>query len=211
MRRRRHGGTPRRGAVHAGRRPLPERPRPGHPGPHRGPDARRWPVFAHQAVDLGVRAVLSLPLGTGAPALGTLDLYRDSAGSLSVRDLRIALLVRDAVTFAVLSLEAAPDGSGPADSSADGPADGSDVASWVDAAQADHAEVHQAVGMVMVQTGADPDQALDRLRAYAFAHEYTVTEVAQEILARTLRFRRTGDDQLKGRGRLGDEGDGDRS
>ncbi|WP_235882324.1 GAF and ANTAR domain-containing protein [Streptomyces apricus] len=168
-----------------------------------GPDARRWPVFAHQAVELGVRAVFSLPLGTGALALGTLDLYRDTAGPLSVRDLRIALLVRDAVTFAVLSLEAA---SSDAES-----ADGSEVASWVDAAQADHVEVHQAVGMVMVQLGVDPDQALDRLRAYAFAHGHTVTEVAQEILARTLRLRPTGDDRPKGRGRLGDEGDGERS
>ncbi|MEU9190893.1 GAF and ANTAR domain-containing protein [Streptomyces sp. NPDC048484] len=163
-----------------------------------GPDARRWPVFAHQAVDLGVRAVFSLPLSTGALTLGTLDLYRDTAGRLSSQDLRIALLVRDAVTFAVLSLEAASDGFEEADESG--------VASWVDAAQADHVEVHQAVGMVMVQLGVDPEQALDRLRAHAFSQGCTVTEVAQEVLARTLRFQ-SADDQVKGRGRLGEQGD----
>ncbi|MGN9813886.1 GAF and ANTAR domain-containing protein [Streptomyces sp. SD11] len=169
-----------------------------------GPDARRWPVFAHQAVELGVRAVFSLPLGAGALAIGTLDLYRDTAGALSPRDLRIALLARDAVTFAVLNLEAASDGFLSADEAG--------VASWVDAAEADHIEVHQAVGMVMVQLGVDPEQALDRLRAHAFSEGRTVTEVAQEILARTLRFHpEADDDQQKGRGRLGDEGDGDRS
>ncbi|MGC5567629.1 GAF and ANTAR domain-containing protein [Streptomyces sp. FR-108] len=169
-----------------------------------GPDARRWPVFAQQAVELGVRAVFSLPLGAGALAIGTLDLYRDTAGALSPRDLRIALLVRDAVTFAVLNLEAAWDGLSSTDEAG--------VASWVDAAEADHIEVHQAVGMVMVQLGADPEQALDRLRAHAFAEGLTITEVAQEVLARTLRFRPEGDDdQPRGRGRLGDEGDGDRS
>ncbi|MFD6291293.1 GAF and ANTAR domain-containing protein [Streptomyces sp. NPDC060205] len=169
-----------------------------------GPDARRWPVFAHQAVELGVRAVFSLPLGAGALAIGTLDLYRDTVGALSPRDLRIALLARDAVTFAVLNLEAASDGFVSADEAG--------VASWVDAAEADHVEVHQAVGMVMVQIGVDPEQALDRLRAHAFSEGRTVTEVAQEILARTLRFRPEADDnQHKGRGRLGDEGDGDRS
>ncbi|MFS8198731.1 GAF and ANTAR domain-containing protein [Streptomyces sp. CWNU-52B] len=169
-----------------------------------GRDARRWPVFAHQAVDLGVRAVFSLPLGAGALAIGTLDLYRNTAGPLSPRELRIALLARDAVTFAVLNLEAADDGFVSADEAG--------VASWVDAAEADHIEVHQAVGMVMVQLGIDPEQALDRLRAHAFSQGRTVTEVAQEILARTLRFQsEADDDQLKGRGRLGDEGDGDRS
>ncbi|WP_328937646.1 GAF and ANTAR domain-containing protein [Streptomyces tauricus] len=169
-----------------------------------GPDARRWPVFAHQAVELGVRAVFSLPLGAGALAIGTLDLYRDTAGALSPRDLRIALLARDAVTFAVLNLEASSDGFLSADEAG--------VASWVDAAEADHIEVHQAVGMVMVQLGVDPEQALDRLRAHAFSEGRTVTEVAQEILARTLRFHpEADDDQQKGRGRLGDEGDGDRS
>ncbi|MFE1796968.1 MULTISPECIES: GAF and ANTAR domain-containing protein [unclassified Streptomyces] len=169
-----------------------------------GPDARRWPVFAHQAVELGVRAVFSLPLGAGALAIGTLDLYRDTAGALSPRDLRIALLARDAVTFAVLNLEAASDGFVSGDEAG--------VASWVDAAEADHVEVHQAVGMVMVQIGVDPEQALDRLRAHAFSEGRTVTEVAQEILARTLRFQPEADDnQQKGRGRLGDEGDGDRS
>ncbi|MEW2565528.1 GAF and ANTAR domain-containing protein [Streptomyces sp. NPDC047070] len=169
-----------------------------------GPDARRWPVFAHQAVELGVRAVFSLPLGAGALAIGTLDLYRDIAGALSARDLRIALLVRDAVTFAVLNLEAASDDFVSANEAG--------VASWVDAAEADHIEVHQAVGMVMVQLGVDPEQALDRLRARAFSEGRTVTEVAQKVLARTLRFHpETDDGQQKGRGRLGDEGDGDRS
>lgn len=145
-----------------------------------GPDARRWPVFAQQAVELGGRAVFSLPLGTGALAIGTLDLYRDRPGVLSERDLRIALLVRDAVTFAVSNLQA---GSGSGFDQDDG-----GVASWVEAAEADHVEVHQAVGMVMVQLGVDPDQALDRLRARAFAQGRTVSEVARDVVARTFRF-----------------------
>jgi hypothetical protein len=146
-----------------------------------GPDAHRWPVFAQQAVHLGVRAVFSLPLGTSAQAVGTLDLYRAASGGLSERDLRIALLVRDAVTFAVLNLHSVtahrPRGE----------AEG--VASWVAAAEADHTEVHQAIGMVMVQLGMDPDQALDRMRARAFTQGRTVSEVASDVVARRFRFR----------------------
>ncbi|MDQ1042644.1 hypothetical protein [Streptomyces sp. V4I2] len=101
----------------------------------RGPDARRRPVFAHQATELGVRAVFSLPLGTSALAIGTLDLYRATPGAPSDRDdrdLRIALPARDAVTFAMLKLDSGTDDYAPAD--------GAGVASWVEAAEADPTE-----------------------------------------------------------------------
>jgi hypothetical protein len=70
-----------------------------------GTDVRRWPVFAQQALQLGVRAVFSRPLGARAQAIGTLDLYRATGGGLSERHLRFALMVRDAITFAVLNLQ----------------------------------------------------------------------------------------------------------
>jgi hypothetical protein len=150
-----------------------------------GPDARRWPVFAQHAVELGVRAVFSLPLGTSAQAIGTLDLYRGTSGALSERDLRIALLVRDAVTFAVLNLDTVVGGFPRGD------LDG--VASWVAAAQADHTEVRQAIGMVMVQLGLDPGQALDRMRARAFTQGRTVSQVATDLVTRSFSFRSESD------------------
>ncbi|MER6280342.1 hypothetical protein ABT202_29295 [Streptomyces sp900105245] len=67
------------------------------------------PSFAPQAVGLGVRAVFSLPLSIGRPAIGTLDFYRDTAGALADRDLRTALWVRDAVTFTPLNRHTADD------------------------------------------------------------------------------------------------------
>jgi len=48
--------------------------------------------------------------------------------------------------------------------------------------------VHYATGMVMVQLGVDPQHALARLRAYAFAEGRTVTEVARDVVARRLSF-----------------------
>jgi hypothetical protein len=146
----------------------------------RGPDARRWPVFAHEAVQLGVRAVFSLPLGVSGAAIGTLDLYRETAGPLSERELRIAMWTRDAVTLAVLNLQSVCDSAGR------GAED--DVASWVAACEADHSEVHQAVGMVMMQLNADPGQALDRMRARAFVQGRTVSEVARDVVSRRLGF-----------------------
>ncbi|MEN8649183.1 GAF and ANTAR domain-containing protein [Streptomyces sp. 21So2-11] len=143
----------------------------------RGSDVRRWPFFAQQAIELGVKAAFSLPLGSSVLAIGTLDLYRTTPGRLSDRDLRIALLACDAITFTVLKLHSGSDAAN----------DGG-VASWLDAAEADHDEVHLAVGMVMIQLNVDPQQALDRLRARAFAQSRTVTEVARDVVARTARF-----------------------
>ncbi|MGW2226747.1 GAF and ANTAR domain-containing protein [Streptomyces formicae] len=161
-----------------------------------GPDARKWPVFAVQAVELGVLATFSLPLGSGALAIGTLDLYRASVGALSQRDLGIAMMIKDAMTFAVLNL-----GNGSQEST---DTDGGGVASWVEAAEADRTEVHQAVGMVMIQLGTGPEQALDYLRAHAFAQGQTVSEAAQSVIDRRFTFQRqasTDDDRPDGRSR----------
>ncbi|MFF4186284.1 GAF and ANTAR domain-containing protein [Streptomyces sp. NPDC001691] len=151
-------------------------------------DARRWPFFALQAVELGVHAVFSLPLGGLRPA-GTLDLYRDAPGPLSGFDLEAALLARDALGYALFALASArnwePQGR---------------AASWMDAAEADHDEVHQAIGMVMVQLGLDPRQALDRLRARAFTQGRAVTEVARDVVRRVVRLSDTDDEDAPEQG-----------
>ncbi|MET8559109.1 GAF and ANTAR domain-containing protein [Streptomyces flaveolus] len=151
-----------------------------------GPDVRRWPIFAQEAVGLGVRAVFSLPLGVSGAAVGTLDLYSEQVGGLAEPDLRVALWVRDAVTLALMNLQAARHAGvgGGAEEDAEG-----EVASWVAASEAGHTEVYQAVGMVMVQLDVDSEQALDRLRARAYAEGRTVSQVAREVLTRRLSFR----------------------
>ncbi|AWZ09182.1 MULTISPECIES: GAF and ANTAR domain-containing protein [unclassified Streptomyces] len=139
-----------------------------------GTDARRWPIFAQQAVALGVRAVFSLPLGLPGLAVGTLDLYRDRPGPLSERDRSFAFPAADAITTALLALQAQ-----------EPPGDG---ATWLDAAELDHDEVHQATGMIMVHIDRDIPQALARLRAHAFTQGQSITEAARDVLAGRVRF-----------------------
>ncbi|MEU6311691.1 ANTAR domain-containing protein [Streptomyces sp. NPDC047014] len=139
-----------------------------------GTDARRWPVFAQQAVELGVRAVFSLPLGSAGLAVGTLDLYRDRPGPLSERDLSFAFPAADAITTALLVLQAQ-----------DGPGD---EAAWLGVAESDHEEVHQATGMIMVFLDLDAQQALARLRAHAFTRSQSVTQAARDVLAGRVTF-----------------------
>ncbi|WP_158718946.1 GAF and ANTAR domain-containing protein [Streptomyces globisporus] len=143
----------------------------------KGPDARRWPVFAQQAVELGVRAVFSLPLGAGGLAIGTLDLYRDTPGPLSEQDQSFAFPVSEAITSALLSLH-----------STQGGRNAPFAPHWLDGAENDHEEVHQATGMIMVHLGVDPEYALARLRAHAFVHAQSVTEAARDVIAGKIRF-----------------------
>jgi AmiR/NasT family two-component response regulator len=48
--------------------------------------------------------------------------------------------------------------------------------------------VHQAAGMVSVQLGVGVGEAFIRLRAYAFSNERPLTEVAESVVSRQLRF-----------------------
>ncbi|KOG30738.1 diguanylate cyclase [Streptomyces resistomycificus] len=141
-----------------------------------GRDARRWPVFAREATAAGVRAVYSLPLGNEAVCVGTLDLYRDTPGELSLRDLRTAQLVASVMTTALMALPRGEE-NGPGGEE-----------SWLSGLATDHDEIYQAVGMMMVQLGVGSDEALARLRAHAFVHDRTALEVAHDVVSHRWRF-----------------------
>jgi ANTAR domain len=51
-----------------------------------------------------------------------------------------------------------------------------------------HYVVHQAPGMVAAQLDVSVGQALIRLRAYAFGNDRPLAEVAEDVVARKLRF-----------------------
>jgi AmiR/NasT family two-component response regulator len=48
--------------------------------------------------------------------------------------------------------------------------------------------VYQAQGMIHVQLGVDVNEAMARLRAYAFAHDRSVRDVAADVVARRLQL-----------------------
>jgi hypothetical protein len=142
----------------------------------------RWPVFAPAAVHAGIGAVFALPLQVGAIRLGVMDLYRTQSGELGPEQLADALVLAD--TACALLLDAAGgelpslNGHGPQHA---GPQD---------------PEVHQATGMVTVQLGVTAAVALIRLRAYAYAHDRRLRDVAADVVARRLRFAPdTGEDR----------------
>jgi hypothetical protein len=142
--------------------------------------ARRWPGFAPAARQLGAGAVFAFPLIVGAIRAGVLGLYRGSPGPLPGRQLGDLLILADAATVMLLgSVHGdAEDGDGAA---LDGQAP--DLALH-------RAEIDRATGMLTVQLGVPAGDAFARLRAYAYAQDRRLADVAGDIVARRLRIGR---------------------
>jgi GAF domain-containing protein len=138
------------------------------------PEVPRWMAFSIPAIAAGVRAVFGFPLQVGAVRLGALNLYRDEPGPLSDDQHADALVMADVSAAAVLMMQAnAPPGK---------------LAVELEQGADFRYVVHQAAGMVAAQLDVSIAQAMIRLRGYSFSNDRPLTEVAQDVVARRLRF-----------------------
>ena len=138
------------------------------------PVTPRWLAFTPPAVEAGVRALFGFPLHVGAARLGALNLYYDRPGPLTDEQHADALVMADVAAQAVLVMQSnAPPGR---------------LADELEAGGDFQYVVHQASGMVAAQLEVTVGQALVRLRAYAFGHGRALAAVAEDVVARTLRF-----------------------
>ncbi len=138
------------------------------------PVTRRWVAFAPPALDAGVRAVFGFPMRSGTVRLGALNLYREQPGPLTDDQHADALVLADLAARWVLEAQA---GAAP-----------ETVAGELEIGSDFHFSVHNAAGIVSVQLGISLTEALIRLRAYAFSNNRMLADVAQDIIARTLRL-----------------------
>jgi hypothetical protein len=148
------------------------------------PAAGRWLAFRGPAVAGGARAVFGFPLQVGSVRLGALNLYCCRPGNLTDEQHADALVMADIAAQAVLVLQAgAPPGG---------------LAVELEECADFHYVVHQASGMVAAQLDSSIAQAAIRLRAYAFAVARPLAAVADDVVARGLRFdARSGDMERK--------------
>ncbi|MGO8958646.1 MAG: GAF and ANTAR domain-containing protein [Streptosporangiaceae bacterium] len=138
------------------------------------PVIRRWPVFTPPALHAGVGAVFGFPLRVGTVRLGALNLYRKVPGPLTTDQHADALVVADVAARWVLEVQA----GAPPDTVAEELQVGADF----------RFAVHNAAGIVSVQQSVSVAEALMRLRAYAFSSDRLLADVAQDVIARTLRL-----------------------
>jgi GAF domain-containing protein len=143
------------------------------------PMTPRWAEFSRSAVQAGARAVFGFPVSVGHVHLGALNLYRDRPGPLTTDQHADALVVAAVAARAIITMqaEAVPGALGPA----------------LEEGGNFRFVVHQAAGRVAVQLGVPVDEALIRLRAYAFGSGRTVSDVAADVADGRLRFDTLGD------------------
>lgn len=142
------------------------------------PDEVRWPAFAGAMLESGVRGVFAFPVRIAATRVGALDLFRCTPGIIEddVRDgagwaSQLAALPMLELMSADVDWEVISEGGG-----------------WSQLESLERVEVYQATGMVQVQTGVDAAEALIRIRAYAYAHDIAISDLAWSIVERRLSF-----------------------
>jgi hypothetical protein len=145
-----------------------------------GEAVRRWPVFAPAARQAGSAAIFVFPLRIGVIRAGVMGLYRERRGPLSGSHLGDALVFADTATLLLLDAQDQAAGEAAAGSGPGGqPAD----------LALHRAEIDQATGMLTEQLGVGIAEAFIRLRAYAYAHDQALSDLAHDIVARRLRLR----------------------
>ena len=140
---------------------------------------RRWPVFSPAARQAGAAAIFAFPLQVGAIRTGVMGLYRERPGSLSAFQLGDALVFADTATLLLLDAQ---------DQTAGDAAAGSGPGGQPPALALHRAEIDQATGMLTEQLGVGIEEAFIRLRAYAYAHDQGLSDLAHDIVARRLRL-----------------------
>jgi hypothetical protein len=149
-------------------------------------DLSRWPTFAAGATELGAHALFAFPVPDGQRPMGVLELYRRRAGGLDAAESAAVVLSTAMIAQRLLAnwehhvklfggLEEALDAAAT-----------TGVAPSEAANSFTRTQIHIAGGMVAVQLDVDPDEGVDRLRAYAYASSRRISSVAADIIARRL-------------------------
>lgn len=146
--------------------------------------AERWPLFSAAALELAGPATLhAVPMQPNNQLFGVMTLYQ-----LEHPDMDLAM--------DVLSLQRLAAATGAA-LMRDPEAVDQDL---LDGPWHSRAQVHQATGMVVAQLGLNSDDALAVLKAHAYAGETTLSDIAEQVVNRTIHFFNSPEDPPRQRG-----------
>ncbi len=134
----------------------------------------RWPVFGVQAAAAGFQAVQACPLQWRGLAMGAINVFFSSPGSLVDEERQIVQAFADIATVAVIQM------SQPGEPN---------LAAITRNAMVTRAVIEQAKGVVAAQTGLSMAAAFDRLLAMSDDSGAPLETVAREIIDAAIRHR----------------------
>jgi len=132
-----------------------------------------WPNAREAFRSLDVGAIYSFPLYVGELSVGAVDLYSERPRDLTARAVADVTTLAEIASRRILQ-RALDDVEHTEDGLPDGPHS--------------RREMHQASGMVAAQLGIAVEDALLVLRGRAYSTNRTVAQVAEDVVARRLRF-----------------------
>lgn len=130
------------------------------------PEVTLWPRLSAKAKALGYRSLAATPMQVEGRAFGVIEL-QDRNGTITSETLTNAEQIATEIATLIV---------------------GSLSRQFSVNSQGDHSKFHQATGMVMAQLGTTAPAAIDVLRTHAWTHDRFVTDVADDVVSRTLNF-----------------------
>ena len=131
---------------------------------------RAWPAFAEAAASTDAAALFVFPLLAGGLVIGVAELYCTSPREFSPAQTSRAAQIASRTAWTLLR------GLMPDDENSSA------------AIPLARREIHQATGMVLVQTDSTPEEALLLLRGHAFASGRSLQDTALDVVSRQLDF-----------------------
>lgn len=144
-----------------------------------GPAGRPWPVYGPAMLDMRIHGVYAIPVVVAGEYVGALDLFREEPGTLTDAQLGGAVVAAELARVPLLDL---------LDEDLRAAVDDPDSDAWSELNTLSRTEVSQATGMLVAQLDVEPAEALLRLRAHAYSTGRAASDVARDILERTLKL-----------------------
>lgn len=129
----------------------------------------RWPMLRSQVADLGVHAVLGVPLHVGLTPMGSLNVYRCRVAQWTPSDIAAieahAVVLEELLALALLARRQHT------------------IVDQLTTALGNRVTIDRAVGVVIADRGLDPVPAFNELRLLARSRRIKVIDLAAEVVA----------------------------
>jgi GAF domain-containing protein len=137
-------------------------------------DADRWPLFRQAALESGFAAIEAIPMRLRNTTIGTLNLLRSSPGSLPAEDLSAARAFADVATIGILHERTLREKE--------------TLSGQLQTALNSRVVIEQAKGVVSFTAAVSIPEAFTLIRSYARAGGLRLSEVAEGVVRREIRF-----------------------
>jgi GAF domain-containing protein len=130
----------------------------------------RWPAYRRRCEELGLRAVVGVPMATADRTIGVLNVYRSQPSRWTAEDIEACRTLASIATAYLLNASRREAAEG--------------LAVQLQHALDARIVIEQAKGVVMSTQGVDADDALEMLRRAARSRSRKLLDVSTEVLER---------------------------